>query len=141
MLGRFGETHEAHGELLDKRQIAAMGLSLLALAVGIVLEYAVGTRKWVYNPFYCVGLVLLGELVQQKFFASGPDQPAGEEPLGPLPDVRTLTLALVVALLLVFAGRTYASDRAHVLTPRTARFTLPSCPRCGSFFQERQRQR
>src|SRR5678815_1207461 len=60
MLGRFGETHEAHGELLDKRQIAAMVLSLVALGVGIALEFVVGTRKVVYNPFYCVGLVLLG---------------------------------------------------------------------------------
>src|SRR5438128_6454458 len=60
MLGRFGETHEAHGELLDRRQIAAMVLSLLALAAGIALEYAVGAPKLVYNPFYCVGLVLLG---------------------------------------------------------------------------------
>src|SRR5437763_16368654 len=60
MLGRFGETNETHGELLDKRQIAAMVLSLVALAVGIALEYAAGARKWVYNPFYCVGLVPLG---------------------------------------------------------------------------------
>src|SRR4030095_14029397 len=60
MLGRFGETHEAHGELLDRRQIAAMVVSLLALAVGVVLEYAVGARKLVYNPFYGFGLLLLG---------------------------------------------------------------------------------
>jgi Cd2+/Zn2+-exporting ATPase len=60
MLGRFGETHETHGELLDKRQIAAMTLSLVALAVGIALEFAVGTRKLIYNPFYGLGLILLG---------------------------------------------------------------------------------
>jgi len=60
MLGRFGETHEAHGELLDRRQIVAMVVSLLAIAVGIALEYAVGARKLIYNPFYAVGLVLLG---------------------------------------------------------------------------------
>ena len=60
MLGRFGETHEAHGELLDRRQIAAMAVSLVAVAAGIALEYGVGARKLIYNPFYCVGLVLLG---------------------------------------------------------------------------------
>src|SRR6267142_7115800 len=60
MLGRFGETHEAHGELLDRRQIAAMAMSLVAVAAGIALEYGVGARKLIYNPFYCVGLVLLG---------------------------------------------------------------------------------
>jgi len=60
MLGRFGETHEAHGELLDRRQIVAMVVSLLAIAVGIALEYGVGGRKLIYNPFYGMGLVLLG---------------------------------------------------------------------------------
>src|SRR2546427_1472605 len=60
MVGRFGETHEAHGELLDRRQIAAMVISFLALAVGVALEYGVGTQKLIYNPFYCVGLLLLG---------------------------------------------------------------------------------
>ena len=44
------------------------------------------------------------------------------------PIIAGLALTLVVALLLVFAGRTYASDRALVLTPRKARFTLPSVP-------------
>src|SRR5882672_6895692 len=60
MLGRFGETHETHGELLDRRQIASMVVSLIALAVGIALEYGVGVRPVLYNAFYCVGLVLLG---------------------------------------------------------------------------------
>jgi Cd2+/Zn2+-exporting ATPase len=37
-----------------------MVVSLLALAVGVALEYGAGARKLVYNPFYCVGLILLG---------------------------------------------------------------------------------
>src|SRR5688572_25381632 len=60
MLGRFGETHEAHGELLDRRQVAAMIVSLLALAAGLWLEYGLGLRPLIYNSLYSVGIVLLG---------------------------------------------------------------------------------
>src|SRR3954467_8634155 len=60
MLGRFGETHEHHGELLDRRQIAAMAISLLTLALGAWLEYAIGVNPWLSRALYSVGIFLLG---------------------------------------------------------------------------------
>ena len=63
MLGRFGEVHEQSGELLDRRQIAAMAVSLLTLAAGLVLEYAIGApdvHPGLWNALYLVGVVLLG---------------------------------------------------------------------------------
>src|SRR4051812_942095 len=60
MLGRFGETHEAHGELLDRKQIAAMAISLLTLALGAWLEYALNVNLWIPRSLYSVGILLLG---------------------------------------------------------------------------------
>src|SRR4051812_5772273 len=60
MLGRFGETHEHHGELLDRRQIIAMAISLLTLALGAWLEYALNVNPWLYRSLYSVGILLLG---------------------------------------------------------------------------------
>src|SRR5258706_9113416 len=60
MLGRFGETHEAHGELLNRKQIAAMAISLLTLALGAYLEYALNANPWLPRSLYLVGILLLG---------------------------------------------------------------------------------
>jgi Cd2+/Zn2+-exporting ATPase len=45
---------------LDRRQIAAVVLTLLAIATGLILQYALHARPLVYNGSYLVGVILLG---------------------------------------------------------------------------------
>src|SRR5688572_20004693 len=62
MLGRFGQDAGAAGspELLDPRQLLALGVTLVTLAGGVILQYAVNARPLVFNSFYLVGVILLG---------------------------------------------------------------------------------
>lgn len=62
MLGRFGESDDAQGtrELLDRRQVLAVAITLITLIVGVVLEYGLHARPLVYNALYLVGVILLG---------------------------------------------------------------------------------
>src|SRR5687767_9020761 len=60
MLGRFGENEDRPAELLDRGQIAAMAVALVALVVGLALEFGVRTRHLYPNLLYLVGVLLLG---------------------------------------------------------------------------------
>ena len=60
MLGRYGEGESEPQQLLDRRQLAAVAATLLAIAAGLVAEYALHGSRWVYAPLYAVGLVMLG---------------------------------------------------------------------------------
>src|SRR5687767_9560756 len=60
MLGRYGEGEHEPQQLLDRRQLAAVAATLLAIALGLVVEYALGGPRLAYEPLYAVGLVLLG---------------------------------------------------------------------------------
>jgi Cd2+/Zn2+-exporting ATPase len=67
MLGRFGEneaSNSSHGkgpaELLDRRQIAAVAITLATLSAGLVAQYGVRVPPPVFNALYLVGVVLLG---------------------------------------------------------------------------------
>jgi Cd2+/Zn2+-exporting ATPase len=62
MLGRFGESDDAQGpqELLDRRQILAVAVTIFTLIVGVVLEYGLHARPLVYNGLYLAGVILLG---------------------------------------------------------------------------------
>src|SRR5688572_24400642 len=63
MLGRFGENEQKPQELLDHRQVAAMAVSLLTLAVGLILEFIIGApdvHPGFWNALYLIGVVLLG---------------------------------------------------------------------------------
>lgn len=59
MLGRFGEG-EQHQQLLDRRQIASVLVSLGAITVGLIVQHAGHGPKIFYGSLYSVGLVLLG---------------------------------------------------------------------------------
>ena len=63
MLGRFGENEDPPAELLDSRQVAAMAVTLVALAAGLVLQYGIGApdvHPAFWNALYLVGVLLLG---------------------------------------------------------------------------------
>jgi Cd2+/Zn2+-exporting ATPase len=59
MLGRYGEG-EQDAQLLDRRQLAGVAATVLAIAAGLVVEYALHGSRWAYAPLYAVGLVVLG---------------------------------------------------------------------------------
>jgi Cd2+/Zn2+-exporting ATPase len=60
MLGRYGEGESEPQQLLDRRQLAAVVLTVVAIGAGLVLEYALQAPRLVYAPLYAVGLVVLG---------------------------------------------------------------------------------
>ena len=60
MLGRYGEGEQDSGQLLDRRQLAGVALTVVAMAAGLVVEYAIHGSRAVYAPLYAVGLVVLG---------------------------------------------------------------------------------
>jgi Zn2+/Cd2+-exporting ATPase len=60
MLGRYGEGEHQDQQLLDRRQLAAVGFSLLGILAGLVVEYAADGPELLYQPLYSIGLVLLG---------------------------------------------------------------------------------
>ncbi len=60
MLGRYGEGEREPQQLLDRRQLAAVAATLLAIALGLFVEYALGGPRLAYELLYAVGLVLLG---------------------------------------------------------------------------------
>ena len=60
MLGRYGEGEHEAGQLLDWRQLAAVALTVISIAAGLVVEYALHGPRALYMPLYAVGLVVLG---------------------------------------------------------------------------------
>src|SRR6188474_3677862 len=60
MLGRYGEGESEPQQLLDRRQLAAVVLTVVAIGAGLVLEFALQAPRLAYAPLYAVGLVVLG---------------------------------------------------------------------------------
>jgi Cd2+/Zn2+-exporting ATPase len=60
MLGRYGEGEHETQQLLDRRQLAAVVATVVAIAAGLVVEYALHGPRLLYMPLYAVGLVVLG---------------------------------------------------------------------------------
>jgi cation transport ATPase len=60
MLGRYGEGEAQPQQLLDRRQVAAVAVTILSIAAGLVVEYVLHGSRMVYTPLYAVGLVVLG---------------------------------------------------------------------------------
>lgn len=70
------------------------------IAIGITFWLWANTDAWFILGPIAVGLVLLGELLQQKLWPQSEPAPGGApEPLGPLPDVPALAKALGIGLL------------------------------------------
>ena len=74
---------------------ASTELLAISIAIGIIFWIWANVDVWFFIGPLALALVLVGEVVQKKLLG-GTDAEA--EPLGPLPDVRTLSRALAIGI-------------------------------------------